>query len=211
MADAQMPLAVDGMPVPPPAPEPRRFTERDMLDRLNVRYGKTVSNGPWVGPKFMRAEHVPLGLSFNRRRIADFIAADMHSQSWAPTGAKALSYLDRRDQSIWLPAPVLHGHEVKVSRSDWLTELRDPEKSEAFRRHMHFWWLVVSDKTIVRDDLPEGWGLMVADGHTTRVLVQAVPNREPEPLPHSMLGALLRASVSTETRLALAAAEERAS
>lgn len=171
-------------------------TERSMLDRLNVRYGKVVRNGKWIGRRYTRAEHVPLGLSFNRSRIADFIAADMHSAS-APYDHAA------RPHYAWsIPAPVMHGHEVKVSRSDWLTELRTPEKAEAFRQHMHYWWLVAADMSIVRDDLPDGWGLMVPHGNSLRVVVQATPNTAPEPMPVGLTGALLRATAQTEARLA---------
>jgi hypothetical protein len=76
-----------------------------MLDRLNVRYCKRVTNGGWSGAKFLRAEHVPIGLRFERHRICDFVATSMHSTPWG------------RDQSMAFP-PVFHGHEVKVSRSD---------------------------------------------------------------------------------------------
>ncbi|GAA4120556.1 hypothetical protein GCM10022215_24320 [Nocardioides fonticola] len=91
--------------------------------------------------------------------------------------------------------PVFHGHEVKVSRSDWLTELRDPSKADAFRPYVHGWWLVAADASIVRDDLPAGWGLMVPHGpHTLRVVVPAPLNPRPLPLPPPMVGAFLRAA-----------------
>lgn len=179
----------------PPTPEPAHETERTMLDRLNRRYARRIRNGSWEGPKFYRAEHVPTGLSWERSRICDFIAVDMHSAS----SGSEVSYWSSDRWSI--RAPVFHGHEVKVSRSDWLTELRDPSKAETFRRHMHFWWLVVSDKSIVRDDLPAGWGLMVASGSKLRALVKPTPNLEPVPMTAGLTGALLRASHTTELAL----------
>lgn len=116
---------------------PERWTERRMLDLLHARYSAT---NPGNGPRYVIAEHVKNDAGFDAPRIADAIVQDL----WPSTG---------------LP---LHGHEIKVSRSDWLTELKDPSKADAFRRHMDYWWLVVSDKSIVRDDLPDGWGLMAA-------------------------------------------------
>jgi hypothetical protein len=179
------------MPDSTPSAEIDRITERSMLDRLNVRYSGLVRNGGWVGPKFLRAEHVPVGLRLQRHRICDYVATSMHSTPYV--GGKQGAF-----------PPVYHGHEVKVSRSDWLTELRDPSKAEAFRPHMHYWWLVVSDKAIVRDDLPEGWGLLAPHGpRTLRVVVQAALNPTPEPMPHGLTGALLRAAVTTETRLVI--------
>lgn len=165
-----------------------RVTERMMLDALNRRYDKPLSMG--TSAQFTRAEHVPTGLAFSRSSIADYIAVGMHS--------KSAGYNVSAAERWWIEAPVIHGHEVKVSRSDWLAELRQPGKSEAWRSVSHFWWLVVSDKSIVRDDLPEGWGLMVRSGHSLRVLVQAPPNLTAQPLSPSMAGALLRATAKTE-------------
>lgn len=170
-----------------------RFTERTMLDRLNQRYSVLVRNGDWTGPKFLRAEHVPVGLRHQRHRICDYVATGMHSTPYVNGKGSAFP-------------PIYHGHEVKVSRSDWLTELRDPSKAEAFRPHMHFWWLVAAEASIVRDDLPDGWGLMVPHGRTLRVVVQADLNRTVEPMPHGLVGALLRATATTETRITASSA-----
>lgn len=171
-----------------PAPE----TERTMLDRLNRRYAGQIQNGEWTGQKFFRAEHVPIGLGWERTRICDFMAVDMHRASSGPN-------VRHTSPDYWsIRAPIFHGHEVKVSRSDWLAELRDPSKAETFRRHMHFWWLVVSDKAIVRDDLPDGWGLMVKSGTKLRALVKPTPNLNPEPMPTGLIGAIIRASHTTE-------------
>jgi hypothetical protein len=67
------------------------------------------------------------------------------------------------------------GHEVKVSRADWLSELKDPEKSAEFIKHCDYWYLVVSDASFVKDgELPERWGLMVLnDAGTLRVKKKA--------------------------------------
>lgn len=163
-----------------------RETERTMLDRLGIRYGQTISNGGWTGAKYLRAEHVAasLGLQWERKRICDFIATGMH----------ALSY-----DGGYIKAPVFHGHEVKVSRSDWLTELADPTKAEEFRKHVHYWWLV-APKDVVKDDLPDGWGLMTPHGKTLRIVKQAVVNAEPEPMPARLVGSLMRATTTTEQR-----------
>lgn len=170
-----------------------RVTERDMLDALQARYDKTVKNGPWTGKRFVRAEHVPVGLSGERYRIADFIAMD--TQSFSRGRWNTPDYVTQR-------APVFHGHEVKVSRADWLTELKTPGKAEAFKKHMHFWWLVVSDKTIVRDDLPDDWGLMALTSTGALRVVKQAPLLTPEPMDNSLVGAIVRASVKTELRKA---------
>ncbi|QTV79468.1 hypothetical protein [Microbacterium sp. NIBRBAC000506063] len=87
-----------------------------------------------------------------RDRIADAIVLD----TWA-TAHHDLTESEKLDRK-WGERQSVHGFEVKVSRADWLTELRDPEKAEAWARYCHYFWLVVADKTIVHDDLPDGWG-----------------------------------------------------
>lgn len=166
-----------------------KVTERDVLDALGRRYTHVVGNGE----RWVRAEHVRNGTGFfgyseetflssgrcvGPLRTADFIAID---------GWESKKH-------------VIHGHEVKVSRSDWLHELKDPEKAEAFRPFCDYWWLVVSDKSIVRDDLPEGWGLMVVTNGVARVVKQAKRN-ERRPLPWPMVIGLARAIQKTAIRM----------
>lgn len=154
-------------------------TERTMLDRLNIRYGAFNGNGM----RYTRAEHVKIATGFEAARICDYMALDLWTGYGSNRGVK------------------LHGHEVKVSRSDWLTELRDPEKAAAFSVFCDYWWLVAADKTIVRgEELPEGWGLMVPYGRTLRVLKPAV-RLEPLPMPRSLQGTLTRAVTKTAARL----------
>jgi hypothetical protein len=178
-------------------------TERDMLDRLNVRYGKIYKNGTYRGREFVRAEHVPIGVGFERSRIADFLALRMFKSH----GYEHLPY--REQHALAESGVLLHkertatliGHEVKVSRSDWLHELKTPEKAEAWKRFCHEWYLVVSDPTIVRQgELPEDWGLLVSHGKSLRVAVKAPRLRNPEPMGMSQIAAFSRAVMQTEVR-----------
>ena len=92
---------------------------------------------------------------------------------------------------------LLHGHEVKVSRSDWLRELKEPEKAAEFMPYMNCWWLVVSDPRIVRPgELPDDWGLLAMRGGLLAVQKPA-PKREAKPLTRRRLAALLRAVAQT--------------
>ncbi|CAN5735743.1 hypothetical protein BH09ACT8_BH09ACT8_55980 [soil metagenome] len=79
----------------------------------------------------------------------------------------------------------LIGHEVKVSRSDWVSELgRKSGKADAWADQCHQWWLVVSDPAIVRDgELPEGWGLMSPGRSVTRMAIHrpATPKVDHQP------------------------------
>lgn len=75
---------------------------------------------------------------------------------------------------------ILVGHELKVSRADWLNELKQPGKSDPWADQCHEWWLVVSDCAIVQaGELPAGWGLMCPGRSKTRMSVVTKPDRKP--------------------------------
>lgn len=152
-------------------------TEREMLDLLLARYN-TERQGT-IADRWVRAEHVRSTQFVGRvlTSVADFVAIDKYATTQA-----------------------IHGHEVKVSRSDWLTELRDLDKSERIKRYCHYWWLVVSDAAIVKDgELPEGWGLLVKSGNKLRAKVKA-PLLTPEPLTLDFVAGLTAAVQRTACR-----------
>lgn len=167
----------DELPIEEPEiPEAdRKATEADMIAALERRYSAVHGNGR----RYATAYGVRSHASFYARRTADFVVMDL----WVSGGLR------------------LHGHEVKVSRSDWLRELKTPEKAAEFIPYMNCWWVVVSDKRIVRPgELPDDWGLMVLRG-TELAVVKAAPKREAKPLSPSRLAGLLRAVAQTaETR-----------
>lgn len=146
-----------------------------MLTRLSDRYGWRYMNGERPVMRYVRARHVrftPLWPTC----IADFLVLD----TWGNYGPAESRH------------PLL-GFEVKTSRSDWLRELNDPEKSRPFREVCREWWIVVSDASIVRDDLPAGYGLLVARGSRLRVAVAPAPNPNPLPMPRGLVAGFARA------------------
>jgi len=69
----------------------------------------------------------------------------------------------------------LHGFEIKVSRSDWLRELKKPEKAERIAQYCDLWTIVVSDPEICKlEELPTAWGLMVAFNGKLTVVKRAI-------------------------------------
>jgi hypothetical protein len=116
-----------------------KYTAKDVVEALRKRYWANPGNGP----RWVHAAEVRNAAGFSATRSCDFVAID----TWP---SKSLA---------------IHGHEIKCSRADWLNELKQPEKSEAFKKHCDYWWLVISDASIVKDgELPEDWGLLVLDG-----------------------------------------------
>lgn len=158
-------------------------TEREMFDLLHARYGQVYGNGP----RWARAEHVrQVGFMGDGPKLGPRSCDFMAMELWPASG---------------MP---LHGHEVKVSRGDFLRELAEPEKAETFRRYCDFWWVVVSDKKIVGADLPDGWGLIAPDSTGALRALRSAPRLDPEPLPRQMLASILRATQKTAERRAVA-------
>jgi hypothetical protein len=71
-------------------------------------------------------------------------------------------------------------HEIKTSRSDWLRELDDPAKAEAWWPYSNRFWVVTPPGTVHDGELPEGWGLMElpATGRRFKVRVTAVTRKD---------------------------------
>jgi hypothetical protein len=147
------------------------MTEGDMIAALHARYGHVGGNGR----RWAVAGGVRSSAGFDARRTADFIAMD----TWPSKGLE------------------IHGHEVKVTRSDWLRELKEPEKAAEFIPYVNRWWIVVPNPAIVGlGELPDGWGLMAMRGDRLAVIERAA-RHDALPLPPARLAALLRAVAQT--------------
>lgn len=127
-----------------------------------------------------------------------------------PKGEKTRT-IDGMAVGLWqsLKAEVL-GFECKSSRSDFLREVADPSKSDAFYPHCNRFWLVVGDAKVASpDEVPMGWGLLVPRGNGLVEKVRAT-RKQTDGLPIGIMLSLL-ASISDgeESSLARARAEER--
>jgi hypothetical protein len=109
------------------------------------------------------------------------------------TGSRCDRHADMVAVSLWPSRGLeLHGIEIKVSRQDWLKELKDPAKADAIQKFCHRWWIAVGDDKIVQaGELPPNWGLLVLSGKTLRARTEAPP-LSPEPLSMLFVAALLR-------------------
>jgi hypothetical protein len=86
-------------------------------------------------------------------------------------------------------------YEMKRSRSDFLAELAQPAKRGQAEDFFHETWFVVERGVCKPEEVPDGWGLLVATqkGDALRVVKRARP-REPQPVPYDMLMSVLRAA-----------------
>lgn len=94
----------------------------------------------------------------------------------------------------------IYGFEIKVSRSDWLNELKNAAKAEAFVPYCDYWFVVAGARDIVRkEELPVGsieagggWGLIVPRGDGLEIIVDAARREDPKPMPRGMLAAFVK-------------------
>lgn len=151
-----------------------RLTAAVVVELLRRRYGQRSGNGPkWaLVPQVRNGAGWGGPTGYGGLRTCDVIAVGL----WASTGLG------------------LHGHEIKVSRTDWLRELKDPHKADAFRCYCDRWWLVAAPGVAHAGELPDGWGLLEARGGRLRVVAQA-PALDPEPPPRGLVAALVRAAI----------------
>jgi hypothetical protein len=142
------------------------YTEADVLEALALQH---------PGPeKWVFLTHVPDATSWDKSRTADAIAVGC----WRSVGLR------------------LHGYEVKVSRSDWLREIQQPEKSEQFAALCHYWWIAAPPGVVELEEMPANWGLRVVqrtgeDNYSARVKKAATFN-EGAMLDYGFFAACLR-------------------
>lgn len=87
---------------------------------------------------------------------------------------------------------LLEGFEVKVSRADWLNEVKNPDKSKPTKQYCDRWWLVIADQNMVKEgELPDDWGMMaVVDGQLK--VIKNAPKLDSVPMSHDFVASLLR-------------------
>ncbi len=110
------------------------------------------------------------------------------------TGHATNRHADAIAMSLWPSRGLdLHGIEVKISRSDWLREKKDPAKAEGIGQFCDFWWLAVSDAAIVKPgELPTSWGLLAPRGDKLTCVKEATLNEHKKPLTRGFLAAIFR-------------------
>lgn len=125
------------------------------------------------------------------------------------TGSSASRHADAVAMSIWPSRGyVIHGFEIKVSRSDFMAEMKDPSKADAVGKFCDFWWLVVPKGLVKPEELPETWGLMELTGTNLRVVKQA-PKAVTVVIDRGFAAAMLRRTIDpNQEEIDLAVAKE---
>ena len=151
-----------------------KFTEADLLAALRYRFSYSGNGG---SGRYAFLTHVRTGAAFEAQEIDAVMLclwpSDQHS---------------------------LMAFEVKVSRSDWLHEIKpDLSKSDRARRLCDSFTVVAPKGVVRREELPEGWGLYEAyrdSAGAVRVRTVVAPKPRPEKgdISRSFLTAILRAA-----------------
>lgn len=148
-----------------------RHTEASLLELLRARHTRSGNGG---AGEYAFLTHVRNEAGFAATRTLDALTVSL----WPSRGME------------------LHGYELKCSRSDWVRELREPAKAEAFIGRLDRFSLVIADASIVADgELPPTWGLVVAKGKRL-VTAVAAPKLIPthDRISRSWLVCMLRAA-----------------
>ena len=123
-----------------------------MTDDLALKQYPTVEQA--IAAKFSQPHYITLfevrdATGFDSSRSADAIAIGM--------------YRSRGREII--------GFEIKTARSDWLREMKQPEKAERIGKFCDWFYLVTNDESVARtEELPLTWGWMVLKGERLKIV-----------------------------------------
>jgi hypothetical protein len=87
----------------------------------------------------------------------------------------------------------LHGFEIKVTKSDWRRELKEPDKAESICSFCDFWWIVAPENVVDESELPLNWGLIVERDGKLRQKKQS-PMMTAKPLDKLFIASLCRSA-----------------
>lgn len=112
------------------------------------------------------------------------------------TGYSRETRADALSMSLWPSSKggfEITGFELKVSRADWLRELKSPHKATPVKQFCDRWYLVVSDLKVITcaTELPADWGLMFQENGKLHTMIEA-PKLEPLPIDRPFVAALMR-------------------
>ena len=84
------------------------------------------------------------------------------------------------------------GFEIKVSRSDWLRELKDPSKADVIAAYCDMWFIVATSDIVKEDELPPNWGLQVLKGNGLHIVKKAPLLEDRKALDRRFVAAMIR-------------------
>ena len=101
--------------------------------------------------------------------------SQVRNQTGYSSGAGSIRTADALALGLWKSRGYhLNGFELKVSRSDWLTELKNPAKAEAIAEYCDMFSLVIPNMDIIDiSEVPKTWGILLAKGNGMKTVREA--------------------------------------
>jgi hypothetical protein len=135
---------------------------------------------------------------FNTSHARDMLRKRYPSPEWAlmeevaPATGGGTRYADAVAVNLWRSrGHAIHGFEIKVSRSDWLRELKQPEKAEEIYLYCDHWWILAPSGIVKNGELPPNWGLL--ELRETGIVQSIVaPKLEPTPISREFFASIMR-------------------
>jgi hypothetical protein len=125
------------------------------------------------------------------------------------TGARSKRWIDALAVGIWpSTGHEIVGIEIKISRGDWLREMKQPAKAQELMRFCTRWYLACPAGMIKADELPATWGMLAYKDGAMR---QAVVGKllDPEPITPGFMMAVVRHSNGVDRDLVESIVRER--
>jgi hypothetical protein len=92
----------------------------------------------------------------------------------------------------------IQGFEVKVSRSDWTKELKNPDKSAPVQQYCDRWWIVTPEGIIKDGELPPTWGHYIVSPNGKLRQAVAAPMLEPIAVSRAFVASMMRRASSAD-------------
>lgn len=139
------------------------------------------------------------GLVYNEGDMLQLIRAKFQEPEYAVlykvtdgTGSNYSRICDAIAVNLWPSrGNAVHGFEVKVSRTDWTRELKNPAKADAIACYCDYWWIVAPEGIVQDGELPPTWGLLCPFGRGLKIYAKA-PKLNAQPLDKLFISAMLR-------------------
>jgi hypothetical protein len=123
------------------------------------------------------------------------------------TGSSAGRRIDAIAMSLWPSKDYkIIGFEIKVSRADWLNELKQPEKSFPIAQFCDEFYLVAPAGVLGIDEIPKTWGYIQASEKSLLTKIRA-PKREAIQTDRPFMASLIRSLVKKYQNKNLIAAQ----
>jgi hypothetical protein len=111
----------------------------------------------------------------------------------APKTGGSTSYADGVAINLWRSRGLgIYGFEIKVSRSDWLREMKKPAKAEGVFTYCDGWYVVAPPGVVQTGELPAAWGYLEAQSASKLVQRVSAPRLTPTVVDRQFFASLMR-------------------